>query len=227
MQLNDEAWAAIRLLFETTAEPLATLGQPYGATPLAIGAKAKREAWDRSQRPVTAQASKKLAKAKQQAKKPKRKSSSAAAHTTKRRQPSPARQVAEQSACTQSGAQQDARPHSAKEGSAGGLPGRQQQAALIARLYRAISLKLEQMETRMANGEDRSAQDEERESRALGTMIANFEKVTEVVSGFDRAAEPAARGTQQADAERMRREIATRLERLASQRNDRGGPREP
>src|SRR5258708_4849253 len=46
-----------------------------------------------------------------------------------------------------------------------------QSAVLIRRLYRAISLKLEHMETRMANGETRSAQDEERESRALATMI--------------------------------------------------------
>jgi hypothetical protein len=57
---------------------------------------------------------------------------------------------------------------------------------MIARLYRAISLKLEHMEARMASGESRSAQDEERESRALGAMIRNFEKVAEVVADLDR-----------------------------------------
>ena len=53
----------------------------------------------------------------------------------------------------------------------GALPTRGAQRALIGRLYRAISLKLEHMEKRMASGEARSAQDEERESRALATLI--------------------------------------------------------
>lgn len=105
-----------------------------------------------------------------------------------------------------------------------------ERAALIRRLYRAISLKLEHMETRMASGETRSAQDEERESRALATMIRNFEKVTEVAADFERAREPGApepghRRTSSAapDAERMRREIAERLERLHRQRDARSG----
>ncbi|AHB50261.1 hypothetical protein W911_12540 [Hyphomicrobium nitrativorans NL23] len=95
------------------------------------------------------------------------------------------------------------------------LPTRGAQRALIGRLYRAISLKLEHMEMRMASGEARSAQDEERESRALATLISNFEKVTEAVADLDRDKD-AARGTGRvgADAERMRREIAERLERL-------------
>ncbi len=72
----------------------------------------------------------------------------------------------------------------------------------------------------MASGEDRSAQDEERESRALATLINNFEKVTEAVAELedDRGASRA-RSAAGADAERMRREIAERLERLGS-----GGP---
>jgi hypothetical protein len=97
----------------------------------------------------------------------------------------------------------------------GTLPTRGAQEALIGRLYRAISLKLEHMEKRMASGEPRSAQDEERESRALATLINNFEKVTEAVAELDKdgnAGRAAARDG--ADAERMRREIAERLERL-------------
>ena len=95
------------------------------------------------------------------------------------------------------------------------LPTRGAQRALIGRLYRAISMKLEHMEMRMASGEARSAQDEERESRALATLISNFEKVTEAVADLDRDKD-AARGAGRvgADAERMRREIAERLERL-------------
>ena len=96
-----------------------------------------------------------------------------------------------------------------------GLPTRGAKRALIGRLYRAISLKLEHMEMRMASGEVRSAQDEERESRALATLINNFEKVTEAVAELDRDKTRArAAGRVGADAERMRREIAERLERL-------------
>ena len=95
---------------------------------------------------------------------------------------------------------------------------------MIGRLYRAISLKLEHMEARMASGESRSAQDEERESRALGAMIRNFEKVTEVVADLDRSegARPKDAAAVTADAERMRREIAERLGRLATERAARG-----
>jgi len=100
------------------------------------------------------------------------------------------------------------------------LPTQRAQRALIGRLYRAISLKLEHMEKRMASGESRSAQDEERESRALATLINNFEKVTEAVAGLDKDGDAARKpGRTGADAERMRREIAERLERLGG-----GGP---
>lgn len=97
----------------------------------------------------------------------------------------------------------------------GGLPTRGAQKAIVGRLYRAISLKLEHMEKRMASGEARSAQDEERESRALATLINNFEKVTEAVAELDQDRDAAhAASVNGADAERMRREIAERLERL-------------
>jgi hypothetical protein len=95
------------------------------------------------------------------------------------------------------------------------LPTRGAQRALIGRLYRAISLKLEHMEKRMASGEARSAQDEERESRALATLINNFEKVTEAGAELDKDRDASrASGRGGPDAERMRREIAERLERL-------------
>jgi len=97
----------------------------------------------------------------------------------------------------------------------GGLPTRGTRRAVVGRLYRAISLKLEHMEKRMASGEARSAQDEERESRALATLIGNFEKVTEAVAELDKdTGAPRGGSRGRADAERMRREIAERLERL-------------
>jgi hypothetical protein len=114
----------------------------------------------------------------------------------------------------------------AKPSRAGALPTRGAQRALIGRLYRAISLKLEHMEKRMASGKARSAQDEERESRALATLISNFEKVTEAVAELDHDGNARTAGAG-ADAERMRREIAERLERLGSSGNPEQGPRKP
>ncbi len=56
------------------------------------------------------------------------------------------------------------------------------------------------------------------ESRALGAMIRNFEKVTEVVADLDRSegGRPKDAAAVSADAERMRREIAERLGRLGN-----------
>jgi hypothetical protein len=106
------------------------------------------------------------------------------------------------------------------------LPSRSSQRAVIGRLYRAISLKLEHMEKRMASGEARSAQDEERESRALASLINNFEKVTEAVAELDTDGDKQ-RARVGADAERMRREIAERLERLGSGGTPKRTPRKP
>jgi hypothetical protein len=112
-------------------------------------------------------------------------------------------------------------PSEPESESVGTLPTRRARRALIGRLYRAISLKLEHMEMRMASGEARSAQDEERESRALASLISNFEKVTEAVAELDQDRQSTRAGAG-ADAERMRREIAERLERLGG-----GGPPRP
>ena len=80
----------------------------------------------------------------------------------------------------------------------------------------------------MASGEARSAQDEERESRALATLISNFEKVTEAVAELDRERDAVrAAGRAGTDAERMRREIAERLERLGGGRPSGSGSGEP
>lgn len=126
-----------------------------------------------------------------------------------------------------SGKQREAAPKGGSPDRRGALPTRGAQRALIGRLYRAISLKLEHMEKRMASGEARSAQDEERESRALATLINNFEKVTEAVAGLDKDRDAARAAGAGADAERMRREIAERLERLGGGGPDRMPPRKP
>lgn len=115
----------------------------------------------------------------------------------------------------------------ARRVSQGAFPTRGAQRSLIGRLYRAISLKLEHMEKRMASGEARSAQDEERESRALASLINNFEKVTEAVTELEHDSDATRSARAGADAERMRREIAERLERLGGGGPARKPPRKP
>lgn len=98
---------------------------------------------------------------------------------------------------------------------------------LVRRLFRAIDLKLQRLERRMTSGDEPTIADSERETRELAHMIRSFEKVTEVAADI---AEPAARAPKRqrgskpgaaaepvyvsADAERMRHQIAERLERL-------------
>jgi hypothetical protein len=87
----------------------------------------------------------------------------------------------------------------------------------------AISLKLEQLERRMAQDLDAaetgaaSSTDHERETRAIGALIDNLGKVTEIASDIDRPAggKSAIAAAELADeADRFRRELADRLSRL-------------
>lgn len=92
---------------------------------------------------------------------------------------------------------------------------------LIHRLYRAIDLKLERLETRMESGEELTPAETERNLRALATMIGGFEKVAEVAFDAEKERKGATKRkkTSAPDAERMRREIAERLERLQHKRD--------
>ena len=189
MQVGDETWAEVRLAYADGSVPLKDIAVRFGLTPQRIGAKAKKEGWARSPGPKPGR---RITASTPGEAAPAQPESASAAHAT----PSNA-----------------AKPR-------GTLPTKTAQRAVIARLYRAITVKLEHMEKRMASGEDRSAQDEERESRALATLISNFEKVTEAVAELeDNRGASRARSAAGADAERMRREIAERLERLGG-----GGP---
>ncbi|PPD28851.1 MAG: hypothetical protein CTY20_08380 [Hyphomicrobium sp.] len=124
-----------------------------------------------------------------------------------------------------------------------GHPTRAVRQALIRRLYKAIDMKLKHWEDRMARGEDLTAADSERMAKEITTMINGFETVAETEGAIEkRDAQSAAGGTAAhgrpanrrgrggassaggapatpdvsvaADAERMRIEIAERLERL-------------
>lgn len=133
-----------------------------------------------------------------------------------------------------------------------GHPTRAVRQALIRRLYKAIDMKLKHWEDRMARGEDLTAADSERMAKEITTMINGFETVAETEGAIEkRDAQSAAVGTAAhgrpasrrgrggansaggalatpdaavaTDAERMRREIAERLERLRNPCGSAGG----
>jgi hypothetical protein len=92
-------------------------------------------------------------------------------------------------------------------------------AALLVRLYRTIDRKLSQLEARLESDEDMTIADHERETRAIGQLIRNVEKIADLekaprASGVnsDRAAETQAGGD--IDAEQVRRELAERILRF-------------
>ena len=88
-------------------------------------------------------------------------------------------------------------------------------AALVARFYRLLNRKLEQMETDMTTSSERTSADHEREIRALGTLIRNFEKVMglEQESGND-GKQDRTGPAREAEAEAIRRELAERIVKL-------------
>lgn len=115
---------------------------------------------------------------------------------------------------------------------------RQARTKLILRLYKAIDLKLTQMEKHMENASETSSADHERDTRAISGLVRSFEHVTELNADLTRtpsksADHPAAKraaaadtsrtsanantiattlGADPAGTERMRLDIAQRLE---------------
>jgi hypothetical protein len=93
---------------------------------------------------------------------------------------------------------------------------------LLDRLVAAIDMKLEQLERRMTSdlavGEDATAIDHEREARAIGALIDNLEKITEIETGIGNASAKSGSATSATDladeADRCRRELAERLHRI-------------
>jgi len=94
---------------------------------------------------------------------------------------------------------------------------------LLDRMVAAISLKLEQLERRMTQDLDQGADDgatatdHERETRAIGALIDNLGKVTEIEGGLTRPAggkSATATADLAGEADRFRRELAERLRKI-------------
>lgn len=105
--------------------------------------------------------------------------------------------------------------------SSGGKTSAGKAGGLIRRLYRSIDRKLAQLEARMEQDDNISSADHERETRAIGQLIRNVEKIT----GLEAPGVPsrATAGKKQSerdqmsednDAERIRLELAERILRL-------------
>jgi hypothetical protein len=102
-------------------------------------------------------------------------------------------------------------------------------ARLAAKLCKAITRKLEQMEKGMKSGELNSA-DLERDAKSVVSMVGSMEKVlTTVPHAEERQPNPAsaeAGGAPSAgEAERLHREIMERFERIQRRRDAEAGPR--
>jgi hypothetical protein len=94
-------------------------------------------------------------------------------------------------------------------------------AGLLRRLYRTIDRKLAQLEARMETDDELSIADHERETRAIGQLIRNVEKIAELeetASSSARKRGSANAGNEfehgEADAEQIRRELAERILRF-------------
>ena len=95
---------------------------------------------------------------------------------------------------------------------------------LVERIYRLIKLKLEQMEEDMAKSSERTPADNERETRAIGTMIRNIEKAHGIEQVSKNDGSPRANSPERlAEADALSRELADRLVRIreADQQDER------
>lgn len=99
--------------------------------------------------------------------------------------------------------------------------------ALIQRLYRAIYRKLEHLETSMETTDPPSAADNDRETRAIGTLIRNVEKVAELETDLTRTDAASAGGAKPTgiyggeDADARRRELAERILKVRERHRER------
>ncbi len=195
-------WQEVRRLYVAGALSLARIAERHGVSVQRITRRARNDGWPaRSRRTSGAREG------------PSRRSSGKSSVTRDRTQsrsvagsPSPKRRGAAAAATTTS------------------LKARR---TLVRRLYKAIDTKLKQMERRMAHdmatkdgNSDTTAADHERDTRAIGTLIANLSRVTEIEADLERLPGSASLTDQQGDrqladeAERFRREVAERLARL-------------
>lgn len=201
-------WSEIRRLYLNGRLAIARVAERHGVSAQSIGRRAKRERWP-PRRPRPSDGAPSKSPDKPAAKPP---ATRATRPVTTASPPKP----------------RPKRPAAATGATARSLKARR---TLVRRLYTAIDTKLQQMERRMAHdmateqgSADTTAADHERDTRAIGALIANLSRVTEIEADLERIPGTAAAADQQAaqraehqladEAERFRRDVAERLARL-------------
>ena len=191
-------WQRIRRLYVAGAKSLAAIAEQHGVSVQRISRRARTEGWP--PRPRRAPGAREGPKANRE------KSREPPASTT-------------------------AKPAPKRGGTAAAAATLKARRALVRRLYKAIDTKLKQMERRMAHdmattegSSDTTAADHERDTRAIGSLIANLSRVTEIEADLERHPGAAGPTDQQAaqhaerqladEAERFRRDVAERLARI-------------
>jgi hypothetical protein len=194
-------WSGIRRLYVAGALPLARIAERHGISVQRIARRARRDGWPPRPRPAPGA---------REGPPPKPGAKKTAAAPSRQRAPPRTPQPA---------AERGTDPSTATS-----LKARR---ALVRRLYKAIDTKLKQMERRMAHDiaaqdgtSDTTAADHERDTRAIGALIANLSRVTEIEADLERLPGSASPASSQGDrqladeAERFRRDVAERLARL-------------
>ncbi|MGQ0671680.1 MAG: hypothetical protein ACT4N2_02205 [Hyphomicrobium sp.] len=214
VRLDEETWAEIRLAYETTAEPVGRIAARFGTSESAIYVRANRQGWafrSRSARVIPEPPSE-------------FRGGLTARRIIVRRPPPPvsAGDTATEGATESDGAGDQCSGETGPAADEVRLRDSREPDTAAGRAYRLlrlIDLQLDNMETRMSTGEPMSAQDHERQARAFGALVEHAETAMEILGGKDCGSDAAraADGAGSADAERLRREIAQRLERLNAQ----------
>lgn len=191
VRLSGDAWAAIRLAYETTDEAVEAIGVRYGISKDRIYKQLRRENWPRR------------------------------ADRTLVREivapPPPVRfvpvagpvaddtQAAEQTPAVSLDEERPAETH----------------AQRLERLHRIIDRLLIKLESTMARNPNMTPQDQEKTARAVTQTVTAMERVTELANTQGKVPETdGGQSHDRAEADRMRREIAERLERLSAKFND-------
>ncbi|MEM1371639.1 MAG: hypothetical protein AAGG72_05365 [Pseudomonadota bacterium] len=215
MPIDDATAGKVREAFESGVQSVPAIARTFNVTAAAIRYRAKRDGWRRT--PGMAGAA---------AKQPTRTNDDVEPGSA------PVAKVTGATGKAQTGKRptgqvkkKPSRPVKTAKAKSKSTRGRASRRGLVKRIYRAIDTKLRLLEARLDQREEQSPSDSEREMRELSSMIRGFEKVTAVADDMEqsqsrRAKQGAPERDQSSagtDAERMREEIAERIERLITQ----------
>ena len=100
-------------------------------------------------------------------------------------------------------------------------------AGIVARLYRALDQKMGEIEDRIAmapqsEADGKSAADSERDARTLTALARLLEKLSDLEGNGNKRTGKSGEGVaeKEIDADRLRRDLADRLERMLKARTD-------